>query len=117
MGQSKCFWVALWRPQMGEILRSACFFHFFGSSGSRTGRTERRTDVLNGSNDADWRKEVPLGGLVSMQKRLGGPNSPKTPKTGPVKRKFQPKRKRRITSERKKIDPQFKKFAAKIRPR
>jgi hypothetical protein len=44
--------------------------------GSRTGRTERRTDMFDGSNDAVWRKEVLLGGLVSMQKTCWGPNSP-----------------------------------------
>jgi hypothetical protein len=41
-----------------------------------------------------------------------GPNFPKTPKIGPVKEKFQPKRKRRLTSEWKKIDPQFKNSAS-----
>jgi hypothetical protein len=55
-------------PQMGEILRFAGPFWF---SGSRTGRTERRTEIVNGSNDAVGARKCLLGGLVSMQKRLG----------------------------------------------
>jgi hypothetical protein len=41
--------------------------------------------MLNGSNDAVWRKEVPFGGLVSIKKRLGGQIPCKHLKLGPVK--------------------------------
>jgi hypothetical protein len=54
------------------VSRAFLFIYlFFWFLGLRTGRTERRTDMPNGSSDAVWRKEVPFGGLVSMQKRIG----------------------------------------------
>jgi hypothetical protein len=70
MGQSRCFWVAQWRPLTWvKYYVSHPFYFFFWFLGSRRGRTvERRTDRLNGSNDAVWRKEVSFGVLISMQK-------------------------------------------------
>jgi hypothetical protein len=58
-------------PTWVKYFVSRAFFIFW-FVGSRTGRTERRTDMLNGSNDAVSRKEVPFGGLVSLRKRKGG---------------------------------------------
>jgi hypothetical protein len=48
-------------------------------------------------------------GSGQYAKTPSGSDSPQMPKIGSVKGKFEPKRKRRIASERKKIDPQFKK--------
>jgi len=33
---------------------------------SPTGQTRRRIFTLDGSNDADWRKDVPFGGFVDI---------------------------------------------------
>jgi len=37
-----------------------------------TGQTRRRIFTLDGSNDADSRKDVPFGGLVDITPHFGG---------------------------------------------
>jgi len=63
--------------QMGKIEQ---FFHlfipFFGNS--PTGQTRRRIFRLDGSNDADLRKRVPVGGFVAIAPHFGG-EIPKKP--------------------------------------
>jgi hypothetical protein len=60
------------------------FFKIFsGSLGSRPARTALRTDTLNGSNDAVWRKEVPFGSRIDTVRQFWGFLSPKTPKIWP----------------------------------
>jgi len=39
---------------------------------SPTGQTRRRIFTLNGSNDADSRKDVPFGGFVDIALYFGG---------------------------------------------
>ena len=46
---------------------------------SPTGQTSRRIFTLDGSNDADSRKDVPFRGFVDIATHFGGWNIPKTP--------------------------------------
>jgi len=39
---------------------------------SPTGQTRRRIFTLDGSNDADSRKDVPFGGFVDIDTHFGG---------------------------------------------
>ena len=45
---------------------------------SPTGQTRRRIFTLDGSNDADSRKDVPFGGFVDIAPNFGGRNPLKT---------------------------------------
>ena len=47
---------------------------------SPTGQTRRRIFTLDGSNDADSRKDVPFGGFVDIASHFGG----KIPKKNPI---------------------------------
>ena len=58
---------------------------------SPTGQTRRRIFTLDGSNDADSRKDVPFGGFVDIAPHLGV-KYPKNPNFGGVNRRFQAKR-------------------------
>ena len=51
----------------------------------------RRIFTLDGSNDADSRKDVPFGGFVDIAPHFGGEIPQKTPILG-VNRRFQAKR-------------------------
>ena len=53
-----------------------------------TGQTRRRILTHHGSNDADSRKDVLLGGLFHITPHLGG-QKPPNPKFWGVKRRFQ----------------------------
>jgi len=44
---------------------------------SPTGQTSLRIFTLDGSNDADSRKNVPFGGFVDIAARFGGEITPK----------------------------------------
>ena len=44
---------------------------------SPTGQTRRRIFTLDGSNDADSRKDVPFGGFVDIASHFGGKIPPK----------------------------------------
>ena len=44
---------------------------------SPTGQTRRRIFTLDGSNDADSHKDVPLGGFVDVGPQFGGEIPPK----------------------------------------
>ena len=46
------------------------FIPFFMNS--PTGQTRRRIFTLDGSNDADSRKDVPFGGFVDIASHFGG---------------------------------------------
>jgi len=46
---------------------------------SPTGQTRRRIFTLDGSNDADSRKDVPFWGFVDIAPHFGGEIPPKTP--------------------------------------
>jgi hypothetical protein len=48
------------------LLTFLLFFFSFFFSQSRSGRTERRTNMNDGSNGAVSREEVPFGGLVDV---------------------------------------------------
>ena len=58
---------------------------------SPTGQTRRRIFTLDGSNDADSRKDVPFGGFVDIVPHFGGEIPPKKQFWG-VNRRFQAKR-------------------------
>jgi len=58
---------------------------------SSTGQTRRRIFTLDGSNDADSRKDVPFGGFVDIAPRFGG-EIPRKPQFWGVNRRFQAKR-------------------------
>ena len=49
---------------------------------SPTGQTGRRIFTLDGSNEADSRKDVHLGGVVDIAPHFGGEIPPKTPILG-----------------------------------
>ena len=49
---------------------------------SPTGQTCRRTFTLDGSNDADLRKDVPFGGFVDIAFHFGGEIPQKNPILG-----------------------------------
>ena len=60
---------------------------------SPTGQTSRRIITLGGSNDADWRKDVPFGGFVDIASHFRGEIPPqKKPNVWGVNRRFQAKR-------------------------
>jgi len=56
---------------------------------SPTGQTRRRIFTLDGSNDADSRKDVPFGGFVDIDTHFGGEIPPKKTIFGGVNRRFQ----------------------------
>ena len=56
---------------------------------SPTGQTRRRIFTLDGSNDADSRKDVPFGGFVDIASHFGGKINPNF---WGVNRRFQAKR-------------------------
>jgi len=58
---------------------------------SPTGQTRRRIFTLDGSNDADSRKDVPFVGFVDIAPHFGGEIPQKTQFWG-VNRRFQAKR-------------------------
>jgi len=58
---------------------------------SPTGQTRRRIFTLDGSNDADLRKDVPFWGFVDIAFHFGG-EIPKKNQFWGVNRRFQPKR-------------------------
>ena len=58
---------------------------------SPTGQTRRRIFTLDGSNDADSRKDVPFGGFVDIAAHFGG-EIPENPNFWGVNRRFQAKR-------------------------
>ena len=58
---------------------------------SPTGQTRRRIFTLDGSNDADSRKDVPFGGFLTLLPILGV-KSPENPNFWGVNRRFQAKR-------------------------
>ena len=58
-----------------EILFIYLFIPFFINS--PTGQTRRRIFTLDGSNDADSRKDVPFGGFVDIASHFGGEIPPK----------------------------------------
>ena len=45
---------------------------------SPTGQTRQRIFTIDGSNDADSRKDVPFGGSVGIASHFGGEVPPKT---------------------------------------
>jgi len=49
---------------------------------SPTGQTQRRIFTLDGSNDADSRKDVPFGGFVDIAPHFGGEIPRKPPFLG-----------------------------------
>ena len=57
---------------------------------SPTGQTRRRIFTLDGSNDADSRKDVPFVGFVDIAPHFGG-KIPKKPNFWGVNRRFQAK--------------------------
>jgi len=57
---------------------------------SPTGQTRGRILTLDGSNDADSRKDVPFGGFVDIAPHFGV-KSPENPNFGGVNRRFQAK--------------------------
>ena len=58
---------------------------------SPTGQTRRRIFTLDGSNDADSRKDVPIWGFVDIAPILGV-KSPENPNFWGMNRRFQAKR-------------------------
>ena len=58
---------------------------------SPTGQTRRRIFTLDGSNDADSRKDVPFGGFVDIATHFGV-KYPQNPNFWGVNRRFQAKR-------------------------
>ena len=58
---------------------------------SPTGQTRRRIFTLDGSNDADSRKDVPFGGFVDIASHLGV-KYPQNPNFGGMNRRFPAKR-------------------------
>ena len=80
-----CKWV-----KYNEIF-SYLFIPFFMNS--PTGQTRRRIFTLDGSNDADSRKDVPFGGFVDIAPNFGGEiPPPENPNFWGVNRRFQAKR-------------------------
>ena len=59
---------------------------------SPTGQTRQRIFTLDGSNDADWRKDVPFGGSVDVAPHFRGEIPRKPQFFGGVNRDFQAKR-------------------------
>jgi len=57
--------------QMGEIERIFFYLYLFFIN-SPTGQTRRRIFTLDGSNDADSRKDVPFGGFVDIAAHFRG---------------------------------------------
>ena len=58
---------------------------------SPIGQTRRRIFTLDGSNDADSRRDVPFGGIVDIAPNFGG-EIPQNPNFWGVNRSFQAKR-------------------------
>jgi len=65
------------------------FIPFFINS--HTGETRRRIFTLDGSNDADSRKDVPFGGFVDIASHFGVKYR-QNPNIGGVNRRFRAKR-------------------------
>ena len=62
------------------------FFYFFSDLfGTRTGRTERRTNTSDGSEDADYRKDVPSDWHQNCTFTPSPPFSPQIPYSRHVK--------------------------------
>jgi len=59
---------------------------------SPTGQTRRRIFTLDGSNDADSRKDVPFGGFVDIAAHFWGKIPPNPSNFWGVNRRFQAKR-------------------------
>ena len=59
---------------------------------SPTGQTRRRIFTLDGSNDADSRKDVPFGGVSLTLLPILGVKFPENPNFGGLNRRFQAKR-------------------------
>jgi len=60
---------------------------------SPTGQTRRLIFTLDGSNDADSRKDVPFGGFVDIDTHFGGEiPPPQNPNFVGVNRRFQARR-------------------------
>jgi len=59
------FWANRW-----NITKFFLFIHFFINS--PTGQTRRRIFTIDGSNDADSRKDVPFEGFVDISSHFGG---------------------------------------------
>jgi len=59
---------------------------------SPTGQTRRRIFTLDGSNDADSRKDVPFGGFVDIAPHFRGEIARKPQFFWGVNRRFQAKR-------------------------
>ena len=53
------------------------FLNLFFFMNSPTGQTRLRIFTLDGSNDADSRKDVPFVGFVDIAARFGGEITPK----------------------------------------
>jgi hypothetical protein len=81
----------------------SCNFFCIVFSQSRNGRTERRTDMHDGSNDAVWCKDVPFRGFVDVRMHQVS-RVPKTHQVFDTYGNFKPKRKCWITFERKEIE-------------
>jgi len=67
------------------------FIYSFFFMNSPTGQTRRRIFTLDGSNDADSRKDVPFGGFADIASHFGG-KIPQKPQFWGVDRRFQAKR-------------------------
>jgi len=67
------------------------FIYTFFFMNSPTGQTRRRIFTLDGSNDADSRKDVPFGGFVDIAAHFGG-EIPQNPQFWGVNRRFRAKR-------------------------
>ena len=61
------FWANGW-----NITKFFLFINTFFFMNSPTGQTRRRIFTLDGSNDADSRKDVPFGGFVDIASHFGG---------------------------------------------
>ena len=77
---------------MGKWVKYNEFFYLYlFFMNSPTGQTCRRIFTLDGSNDADSRKDVPLGGFVDIAPHFGG-EIPRKPEFWGVNKRFQAKR-------------------------
>ena len=76
----------------GKWVKYNDFFYLYPFfMNSPTGQTRRRIFTLDGSNDADSRKDVPLGSFVDIASHFGC-EIPQPPNFWGVNRRFQAKR-------------------------
>ena len=68
------------------------YLYFKKSTNKPIGQTRRRIFTLDGSNDADWRKNVPFGGFVDIAPPHFGGEISRKPQFWGVSRRFQAKR-------------------------